>query len=389
MGNNSIWSKISGMRYFIIAGEKSGDLHGSNLIRELIINDPSSEIRCWGGDLMKAAGAVLLMHYSETAFMGFTDVIRNLGKIRSLMLQCRKQIMQFRPDALILIDYPGFNLRMAEFAKKEKIPVFYYISPKLWAWNESRVKKIRKYVDKMYIIFPFEVDFYRKHNFKADYYGNPLMDEMEKKMIDSIDKEALRQSLKLDEKPVISILAGSRKSEIVQILPKMLEVIPYFKEYQFIIAGVENISDDLYNKISGNTNVRLIKGKTYELLQISDAALVASGTATLETALLNVPQVVCYRGDFISMVIAWAVIRVRYISLVNLILNGEVVRELIQYSLNKENLIKELEAILPGGNKREKVLEGYRQLRHKLGKAGASSRIAGDMVKTLSDTGKQ
>lgn len=297
--------------------------------------------------------------------------------------------MQFRPDALILIDYPGFNLRMAEFAKKEKIPVFYYISPKLWAWNESRVKKIRKYVDKMYIIFPFEVDFYRKHNFKADYYGNPLMDEMEKKMIDSIDKEALRQSLKLDEKPVISILAGSRKSEIVQILPKMLEVIPYFKEYQFIIAGVENISDDLYNKISGNTNVRLIKGKTYELLQISDAALVASGTATLETALLNVPQVVCYRGDFISMVIAWAVIRVRYISLVNLILNGEVVRELIQYSLNKENLIKELEAILPGGNKREKVLEGYRQLRHKLGKAGASSRIAGDMVKTLSDTGKQ
>ncbi len=374
------------MKYFIIAGEKSGDLHGSNLIRELLNNDPSSEIRCWGGDLMKASGALLLMHYSETAFMGFTDVFRNLGKIRSLMLKCREQIIQFKPNVLILIDYPGFNLRMAEFAKKEKIPVFYYISPKLWAWNESRVRKIKKYVDKMYIIFPFEVDFYRKHSFKADYYGNPLMDEMEKKTIDSNDKEALRQSLGLAEKPIISILAGSRKSEIVQILPKMLEVIPYFKEYQFVIAGVENISDELYDKITGNAKVKLIKGKTYEILQISDAALVASGTATLETALLNVPQVVCYRGDFISMVIAWAVIRVRYISLVNLILDGEVVRELIQYSLNKENLKKELEAILPGGNKKENVLEGYSQLKHKLGKAGASARIAQDMVKTL---GKQ
>lgn len=371
------------MRYFIIAGEKSGDLHGSNLIRELISNDPSSEIRCWGGDLMRAAGGVVQMHYNQTAFMGFTDVLKNLGKIRSLMLLCREQIIEFNPDVLILIDYPGFNLRIAEFAKLEHIPVFYYISPKLWAWNEKRVSKIKKYVDRMYIIFPFEVDFYRKHNFQAYYYGNPLMDEMEKKMKHSPDKETLKQSLGLSERHVISILAGSRKSEVVHILPKMLEVISYFKEYQFVIAGVENLSDKLYNNIIRNAPVKFIKGKTYEILQVSEAALVASGTATLEAALLNVPQVVCFRGDFLSMVIAWAVIRVRYISLVNLIMNSEVVKELIQYSLKKENIQQELEAVLPGGRKRESVLEGYRQLKQKLGSAGVSARIAKDILKTL------
>jgi lipid-A-disaccharide synthase len=371
------------MKYFIIAGEQSGDLHGSNLVKELIKKDNRAEIRCWGGELMESAGATLLMHYKKTAFMGYLVVLKNLGTIKRNLLLCKQQIIEFGPDVVILIDYPGFNFRIAEFAKNSGFRVFYYISPKLWAWKEGRVRRVRKYVDRMYIIFPFEVDFYRKHNIKVEYHGNPLMDEIEKKSIAFAGEMDIKKSLGLPDKPVVALLSGSRNHEVEHILPKMIEAVDHFPEYQFVIAGVRNLPDELYNKIIGNKPVRLIKEKTYEILNISTAALVTSGTATLETALFNIPQVVCFGGDSFSMIIAWIVIKVKYISLVNLILGHEAVRELIQYSLNEKNLVSELEAILPGGSKREKILGDYKKVKEILGPSGASARIARDMVRVL------
>lgn len=372
------------MKYFIISGEQSGDLHGSNLVKELVRCDQKAEIRCWGGDLMEAAGATLLMHYRKTAFMGFVGVAKNLFTIRNLLDLCKQQITGFNPDVVILIDYPGFNFRIAEFAKKSGYRVFYYISPKLWAWKEGRVKRVKKYVDRMYIIFPFEVDFYRKHNIEVEYRGNPLLDETEKKLMTFPPKNDIRKSLGLGNKPVIAILAGSRKSEVRDILPSILKAVRHFPDYQFVLAGVKNLPDELYNRIIGEEHVILIKDKTYEILYVSEAALVKSGTATLETALLGIPEVVCFRGDIISMLIAWIVIKVKYISLVNLITGYEAVKELIQYSLNEKNLVSELKAILPGGSKREKILNDYIKVREILGPAGASKRIAGDMVRILS-----
>ncbi len=371
------------MKYFIIAGEQSGDLHGSNLVKELFRSDINAEIRCWGGDLMESAGATLLRHYKDTAFMGFVVILKNLGAIRRNLILCRQHISEFRPDVVILIDYPGFNFRIAEFAKKSDFRVFYYISPKLWAWKEGRVERVRKYVDRMYIIFPFEVDFYRKHNINVEYHGNPILDEIEKKTDLPAGENELKRSLGLSGKPVIALLSGSRSHEVEHILPKMLETVDHFPEYQFVIAGVRNLPDELYHRITGNKPVKLIREKTYEILQVSTAALVASGTATLETALFNIPQVVCFGGDFFSMIIAWIVIKVKYISLVNLILGYEAVRELIQYSLNKKKLIPELKAILPGGSKRERMLNDYKKLKEILGPSGASARIAGDIVKVL------
>jgi lipid-A-disaccharide synthase len=371
------------MKYFIVAGEQSGDLHGSNLIRELIKSDHQADIKCWGGDMMESAGAVLMMHIRETAFMGYVEVAKNLGVIKRNLALCKKQILEFAPDVVILIDYPGFNFRIAEFAKKSGFGVFYYISPKLWAWKEGRVERVKKYVDRMYIIFPFEVDFYKKHKIDVEYRGNPLLDETERKIKTLQGKEDIMKSLDLVNKPVISLLAGSRKSEVKQILPMMIKAVNHFPDYQFVLAGVKNLPDELYLKIIGKNPVRLIKERTYELLSISEAALVKSGTATLETALFNVPQVVCFKGDFFSMVIAWLIVKVKYISLVNLITGYEAVRELIQYSLNEKNLVSELKAIMPGGSKRGKILEDYKKLREILGPAGASERVAEDMVKAL------
>lgn len=371
------------MKYFIIAGEKSGDLHGSNLIRELHRTDPDATIFCRGGDLMQKAGAHLLMHFKNISFMGFVSVIRNLPVIARNFAECKKQILDIRPDVIILIDYPGFNLRIAEFAKKAGFRVFYYISPKIWAWREGRVKKIKKYVDRIYIIFPFEAEFYRKHGIEAHYFGNPLVDEIEKqtsRISELKEKESING---IDNRPVIALLAGSRKHEVKLILPRMLEVVRHFPGYQFVIAGVDTLPETLYSDITGELPVRLVVDRTYELLSISTAALVTSGTATLETALMNVPQVVCYKGDFISMLIAWFVIRVDFISLVNLIMGKEVVRELVQYSLNEKNLIKELSSILPGSAGREKMLADYAVLRERLGKPGASSKVAEDIVRSL------
>jgi lipid-A-disaccharide synthase len=374
------------MRYFIIAGEQSGDLHGSNLVRGLMEADKNSEIFCWGGDLMEAAGAKLLVHYREMAFMGFVAVLKNLGAIKKNLALCKQQIIDILPDVVIFIDYPGFNLRIAEFAKNSGFRTFYYISPKFWAWNEGRVKKVKKFIDRMFIIFPFEVDFYKKHQVYVEYYGNPLVDEIEKTISSFPSKNEIFRSTGIDEQPVIAMLAGSRRHEIEFVLPQMLKIVRQFPEYKFILAGVRNIPEEFYRKIIGNEPVLLLKDKTYEILHISQAALVTSGTATLEAALLGVPQVVCYKGDFFSALIAWIVIRVKYISLVNLIMDSEIVRELIQYDLSEKNLFSELKEILPGGAKRDRIIGEYKALKAKLGPAGASGRIAREIVTELENS---
>ncbi len=371
------------MRYFIIAGEQSGDLHGSNLARQLINIDREAEVFCWGGDLMESAGATLLMHYSKTAFMGFMVILRNLRRISRNLSLCKQHITDFNPDVVILIDYPGFNLRIAEYAKESGLKVFYYISPKFWAWNEKRVEKIRRYVDRMYIIFPFEVEFYRRHGIEVEYQGNPLVDETERKISEMPSKKTLLKTLELDDRPVIGLLAGSRRHEVESILPQMVKVVRFFPQYQFVLAGVKNLPDELYLKLTEKEPVKLLKEKTSEILHISEAALVASGTATLEAALFNVPQVVCYKGDLLSMIIAWMLMKVKFISLVNLIMESEIIHELVGYSLNKEKLLKAFKEIIPGGEKREQILRGYQQLKERLGPSGASKRVAEDMVREV------
>jgi lipid-A-disaccharide synthase len=371
------------MKYFIIAGEQSGDLHGSNLVAGLISADKDAEVLCWGGDLMEAAGAKLLVHYKKTAFMGFTSVIRNLGTISDNLKLCKKQIADYKPDAVIFIDYPGFNLRIAEFASSQGFRTYYYISPKFWAWNEGRVEKVKKYIGRMFIIFPFEVEFYKKHGIDVEYMGNPLVDEISKKVTSFPQEAEIRKSLGIGEKPVIALLAGSRKAEIRLVLPEMLKIVSQFPEYQFVLAGVKNMPDELYRQIIADYPVALVKERTYEILHIASAALVTSGTATLEAALHGTPQVVCYKGDFISMLIAWMVIKVKYISLVNLIMGSEVVKELVQYDLTREKLLAELKSILPGGTRREGMLKDYAILKEKLGTAGASGRVAAEMVREM------
>lgn len=371
------------MKYFIIAGEQSGDLHGSNLVKCLIESDKAAKVVCWGGDLMEAAGANLLVHYKDTAFMGFTSVIKNIGKITGNIAKCKKQILEFDPDVVIFIDYPGFNLRIAEFAKRSGYKTFYYISPKFWAWNEGRVEKVKKYIDRMFIIFPFETNFYRVHGIDVKYLGNPLVDEVSRRSASMPPSEEIRRSFGLDEKPVIALLAGSRKHEIEYNLPEMLNVVADFPEYSFIIAGVKNIEDSLYERYISGHDVKLVSNKTYELLSISTAAIVTSGTATLEAALHGIPQIVCYKNDFFSMLIGWMVIKIKHISLVNLIMNEEVVKELLQYDLKRENIVKELKSVLPGGDRRQVMLKQYEELKGILGPEGASLRIAKEMVSEL------
>ena len=373
------------MRYFLIAGEQSGDLHGSNLVRGIKKSDSGAEIFCWGGSLMENAGAVLLKDYRDTAFMGFVTILLNIKTIFRNIAICKNDIISIGPDVIILIDYPGFNLRIAEFAKKEGIRVFYYISPKLWAWKESRVRRVKEFVDRMFIIFPFEVEFYKKHDIEVSYYGNPLVDEIEKKRHTPGEKEIVRKSLGIDERPVITMLAGSRKHEVNHILPGMLSAVKHFPGYQFVLAGVGSMPGSIYDEIIGDLPVKIFIDKTYELLELSEAALVKSGTSTLEAALLNIPQVVCYKGDSLSFAIARVLVKVRFISLVNLIMEKEVVKELVQFLLTEENLVKELKHILEGGPGRNTMLSEYRALQLKLGPAGASERIAHEMVSQLTD----
>jgi lipid-A-disaccharide synthase len=368
------------MKYYLIAGERSGDLHGSNLIKGIRENDPDADFRGWGGDMMEAEGLELVTHYKDTAFMGFLEVILNLHKISGFLKKCKKDILEYQPDALVLIDYPGFNLRIASFAKAKGLRVFYYISPKVWAWNQKRALKIKQNVDHMFVIFPFEVDFYKKFDFKVDYVGNPLMDAVADFKCDP----DFRQQNKLDNnRPIIALLPGSRRQEIIGMLDLMLTVQPHFPEYQFVIAGVRNLPSELYARFSSRQNVSIVYEATYDLLSVAEAALVTSGTATLETALFNVPEVVCYRTSGFSYALAKRLIRVPFISLVNLIMEKEVVKELIQDDLNEKQLVRELANILPHRAGRDIQLNDYATLHQRVGGAGASGRTGNLIVKYL------
>lgn len=358
------------MRYYIIAGEASGDLHGANLMKHISKLDSTAEFRFWGGDLMQAVGGQMVRHYNETAFMGITDVLLNLRKISGFLKSCKKDILEFKPEALVLIDYPGFNMRIAEFGKLNGIPVHYYISPKVWAWNTKRAYKVKRNVDYMYSILPFESAFYKPYGVKVDYIGNPLCDAIESYNFDSNFKAT--NGL---EKPYVALLPGSRMSELKYVLPTMLEVIPKFKDYKFVLAGANHISDDIYSSYINGKDVKLIKGKTYDVVANAQAALVCSGTATLETALLNCPQVVCYRFSGLSYRIGKLVVKVKFISLVNLIMDRKTVPELIQDEFTAEKCSQELDKILDGPD-RESMLKSYAALRIKVGGPGASERAA-------------
>ena len=362
------------MKYYIIAGEASGDLHGSNLMKALYKEDPNADIRFWGGDLMQAVGGILVKHYKELAFMGFVEVLFHLKTILNNIKICKKDIADFQPDVIIFIDYPGFNLRIAKWAKVAGFKTHYYISPQIWAWKESRIADIKRDVDKMYVILPFEKDFYeKKHHFPVAFVGHPLIDAIHNQP--AIDGAFFRAANHLNDKPIIAILPGSRKQEITKMLAVMLSVVNDFPEYQFVIAGAPSQEFSFYEAFINNENIKFVSNQTYPLLQNATAALVTSGTATLETALFKVPEVVCYKGSWASYQIAKRIITLKYISLVNLIMDEEVVTELIQDDCNTKRLREELQKILET-NYRKNLLQKYEVLEEKLGGIGASEKTA-------------
>jgi len=362
------------MKYYIIAGEASGDLHGANLMKALYIRDPDANIRFWGGDLMESVGGILVKHYRELAFMGFWEVIKNLNTILNNLSFCKKDILNFAPDVIILIDYPGFNMRITQWAKKNGIATHYYIAPQIWAWKENRIKQIKRDFDQLSVILPFEKEFYEnKHQYPVHFVGHPLIDAIKQRKIQ--DEATFRLDNNLSDLPIIALLPGSRKQEIYKMLRVMLEVVDDFSNYQFVIAGAPGIEDAFYSDFITNTNVTFIRNKTYDLLFHAHAALVTSGTATLETALFKVPEVVCYKGSWISYQIAKRIITLKYISLVNLIMDEEIVTELIQNEMNPKRLKEELSKILQLEN-RKIMLEKYDHLEKKLGGAGASEQVA-------------
>lgn len=367
------------MKYYIIAGEASGDLHGSNLIRQLHQLDEAAQVRCWGGELMEQAGATVVRHYRELAFMGFAEVLMNLRTILRNLKFCKQDISAFQPDVLVLIDYPGFNLRLAAWAKQQGHKVIYYISPQVWAWKESRVKIIRDCVDKMLVILPFEKDFYKKWNYEVEYVGHPLV-------------EVIRQQLQsppppaFSDKPIIALLPGSRRQEVKVKLPRMLQMARYFPEYQFIIAQAPSLEDDFLQSLIGfHPNVSCVKQQTYALLRQAQAALVTSGTATLETALFGVPQVVCYKGSPISYFFAKYLVKVKYISLVNLIMDKQVVTELIQYDLTEGNLLRELSLLLKDEARQQQIRADYAVLWTRLGEGTASYKAARSIFRSVAE----
>ena len=373
------------MKYYIIAGEASGDLHGSNLMKALYKEDADAEIRFWGGDLMQQAGGTLVKHYRELAFMGFAEVIMNLKTILNNIKICKKDIEAFNPDVIIFIDYPGFNMRIAKWAREKGMKTHYYISPQIWAWKENRIKDIRRDVDKMYVILPFEKDFYeKKHHFPVEFVGHPLIDAIHNRT--AMDEVTFRKDNKLDNRPVIALLPGSRKQEIKKMLSIMLAVVKDFPDYQFVIAGAPGQDYDFYEQFLTNKNVHFISNKTYDLLSISSAALVTSGTATLETALFKVPEVVCYKGSWASYQIAKRIITLKYISLVNLIMDKPVVTELIQHELNPKRLREELAKLLEPSN-RQRLLNDYDKLEEILGRTGAAEKTAKLIVADLKKIG--
>jgi lipid-A-disaccharide synthase len=372
------------LKYYIIAGEASGDLHASNLMKELKLADHAAEFRFWGGDLMQQQGGQIVKHIKDLAFMGFFEVIMNLRTILSNIKFCKQDIISYQPDAVIMVDYPGFNLRIAKFLKIHNIPVLYYISPQIWAWKASRVHQIKRDVTKMYTILPFEKAFYKKFEVDVNFVGHPLIDAIDHfKQNDAKDKGLFKQINDLDERPIIAVLPGSRVQEIKLKLPIMLKAVENLKDYQVIIAAAPSISKELYGKyINGKQNIKIIYKDTYNILNQSSCAIVTSGTATLETALFKVPQVVCYKSSWISYQIAKKLIKVKYISLVNLILNKEAVKELIQNDLTPKKIKLELDLIL-NSSKRESILECYNNLEEKCGGIGASKITANEMLKTI------
>ena len=365
------------MKYFLIAGERSGDVYGANLIVALLKKDPAAQIVCYGGDEMKAAGGELLSHYKESAFMGFYEVFTNLRVIKKKLNTCKKELLAFHPDAVIFIDYPGFNLRMAAFAKRQGLRTIYYISPKIWAWNKGRIKEIRSFVDKLLVIFPFEVPFYKSLNYPVEYVGNPL--------IEHIDSYELDTSFKRSENHRwnIAFLPGSRKQEVEHSIEMISKLAHQRKDLFLWIAGVDNLPIDLYDSIIGLSNVRLVVGKTYEILNLCDAAIVTSGTATLETALWNIPQVVCYKAHPISYLIAKYLVQIKFISLVNLIVDKEIVKELIQKDYTSENVLREVDLLLVDEKTKRKQLTDYQELSILLGQKKASEIVVEKVYKLV------
>ncbi len=380
------------MKYYIIAGEPSGDLHGANLIKGILESDPAAQIRFWGGDLMQDASGEkgeLVRHYRDESVMGFIEVLKKLRKIKRSMEFCKRDIAEFNPDALILIDYPGFNLRMAKFAKSIGILTLYYIAPKVWAWKESRVKKIKADVDKLFVIFPFEVEYFKKFGIDAYFGGNPLMDSLEANKDLGASEDFRVQNAIPTHKEIVALVAGSRKSEIQHNLPVMIEVAKEREDLHFVITGVEWLDRGLYESIIGEQkNVTLLINQTTQTLRNSSAALVTSGTATLETALLGVPQVVCFKGPRLTMWIASKLVKIRWISLVNIVMDRTVVTELIQHNFTKESALTELQGILKGGNQHNRIIEDYRELAQKIGGSGASQRVALEMFETIKNVVK-
>jgi lipid-A-disaccharide synthase len=369
------------MKYYIIAGEASGDLHGSNLMKALYQNDPQSEIRFWGGDLMQAVGGTLVKHYRELAFMGFAEVVANLGTILRNISFCKKDISEFQPDVVIFIDYPGFNMRIAKWAKKQGFKTHYYIAPQVWAWKENRIKAIKRDFDKLYVILPFEKDFFeKKHNYPVDFVGHPLIDAIHNHPV--TDESDFKTTHKLDDRPIIALLPGSRKQEISKMLKEMLRVVSDFPEYQFVIAGAPSQEYSFYEPFLQGKSIKFVSNKTYDLLRVAHAALVTSGTATLETALFKVPEVVCYRTSKISYQIAKRIITLKYISLVNLIMDELVVTELIQDDFNSVRIKEELQKLVDPIY-RNQLLKKYDELEQKLGGLGASQKTANHIWNSL------
>lgn len=368
------------MKYYIIAGEASGDLHGSNLVASIRRQDHNANIRAWGGEKMRKNGAKIVKNYHDLAFMGFVEVLINLKTILRNFNICKKDITEFQPDALILIDYPGFNLKIAKWAKQKGFKVFYYISPQVWAWKRRRVYTIKKVVDKMLCILPFEKKFYDNYDVDCQFVGHPLLDEIAK--VETVDRNKFYKANRLNpKKEIIALLPGSRKQEVSRMLSVMLEVVRLMPNYQFVIACAPSLPVSFYKKIIGEkSNVRLVVNRTYQLLQLSSAAVVTSGTATLETALLDVPEVVCYKANKISYIIARQLAKVKFICLVNLIMDRLVVKELIQNDMTVGNIRDELQSLLNSSKRQKKLLEDYEELKYVLGNTGASDRAAETII---------
>ncbi|WP_010663416.1 lipid-A-disaccharide synthase [Marinilabilia salmonicolor] len=375
------------MKYYIIAGEASGDLHASNLMRELKKLDADADFRFWGGDLMARQGGMLVRHYRDTAYMGVWEVITHLPSIFKNLNDCKEDILRYHPDVVILVDYPGFNLRIANFAHSNGLKVFYYISPKIWAWNKGRVKRIQKWVDKMFTILPFETDFYADYGVPVAYSGNPLLDAIDTREFKDESREAFLERHQLPDKPIVAVLAGSRLQEIDRNIPYMLKMVRKFSDHQFVVAGAPSFSEADYQQyVPGEGGVKVIFGETYALLQQAKAAMVTSGTATLEAALLKCPQVVCYKmwgGAFTDFMAKKVIIQVPFISLVNLIMNREVVTELFQNDMTEENLTAELRNLLCDEGIRNKMFADYTELQEIMGGPGSSGKTARLMWDTL------